>query len=415
MAKKKTDEIKEALNKKPSARESIHISTGNDLMDILFGAGKGYGIESAQVVGMYASPSSGKTALTNEIIAYAKHIFGDKLKHRYVDLENGNHFPFKELYGFDIIKDEERATYPRTIEQWSTDVIEFMEGLADDEFGIYAIDSYDLLVPQETIEEMDERRKAHSDGKEYDKGSYGVVKHKYMKNKTVPFLREISYRKNCIIIVVMQVIDNLNAGTYGKKTKSSGGNALEHNFDTKIYMQKREEFKVGKQVIGHSVKVTSEKLRGPLIKWECMLHLFGAYGLDNISSSIAYLFDMYTDTGELKDGMSVPWKGKPATKDAIITFMEDNNYMEGFLVDHKKTSKIDDYLEYIRSNIDRKYNFDCEFGIPMNLREMITYVETNNLEEELTERVREKQVRDWKEATAVFDGRKPRFQKLVQE
>ena len=409
----KAKEIRDTVMKTPSPRESLHITTGNDLMDIMFGAGKGYGIESAQMIGIYASPSSGKTALCNDVIANCKFTFGDKLKHRYVDLEDGNHFDFMSMYGFNIIEDEERSSYPRTIEKWSTDVIEFMEALKDDEFGIYVMDSFDLLVAQDVVDTMDARRKAHKDNKDFDKGSYGVTKQKYTKGSTVPFLRELSYRKNCIIIVIMQVIDNIGGGSFDKKQISTGGNALTHMFDTKLFMARREDIKKGTQKIGHTVKITSEKLRGPLLKWECMLHFFGVYGFDNISSSLAYLFDLYTDGNELQVNREISWNGISDSVENIKKFMNDNEYIEEFKKDFKTSSPKDVYITWITSDAERRNKYEQTFGTPMKLQELIMYIESNNLEEELTNRVREKQMNEWKVANSVFDGRKPRFQKVA--
>jgi hypothetical protein len=117
--------------------------------------------------------------------------------------------------------------------------------------------------------------------------------------------------------------------------------------------------------------------------------------LDNIGTSIDYLFDLRTDKGELnKKSNAIKWDGdNDFDKKSLKEFLEENYLYEIFenskYYDMDGTDA-DNMFAFIQSKKDYKTKFNEKFGDTMTRDELISYIEENNLEDELRKRVDEK-------------------------
>lgn len=297
------------------------IGTGSDLMDCVVGGGRGYGYEAGQVINMCAPSGAGKSMLVSEIIASAYHKYGNKCKWVYDDCESGYTFDSKALYGIDIIGDI-RST---TIEDCFGNIMGFLDSLKEDEFGIYAIDSIDGLVSDEIDDIVDERLKAHKAGKEFDKGSYQGGKPKFLSSIFLPKVADMASKKNCLVIIVSQLRDNIGAGMYAPKDRVSNGRALLFYSHARIWLTTKHTEEKNDRAIGATLLVTTKKLKGPRPYREAMVSYYFRYGIDNIGTNLDYLYGLRTpERGELKKKALCEWDGEEYLREDMIKFIEEN-------------------------------------------------------------------------------------------
>lgn len=308
------------------------IPSGSDLIDLVVGGGKGLGYEAGQVINLCGNSAGGKSFSAAEIIANASHKYGDKCKWVYDDCESGFTFNTKDLYGIEIIpEDPDEVIRSPTIEKCYTNILTFLEGLRDDEFGIYVVDSLDGLVSDEIEGMTEERMKAHKAGKDYDKGSYQGGKPKFLSSQFLPTIAREAEKKNCLIILVSQLRDNIGGGLYAPKDRVSNGRALLFYSHSRIWITKKQDIEYKEKTIGSVIHIETRKCRGPRPYRTCMVTLHYRRGLDNVGSNVDWFYDLRTpDRGDLKKKAVVEWDGIEYTRDGLIEFIEDNG-LEGEL------------------------------------------------------------------------------------
>ncbi len=107
--KSKSNEAMDSiLAKRPEKSNQItKVTSGSDIFDLALGGGFPIG----KIINIVGDNSTGKTLLSCELIARAKQEYGDKLKWYYDDAETGFSFDTKEMYGFEIMKEECTPSY----------------------------------------------------------------------------------------------------------------------------------------------------------------------------------------------------------------------------------------------------------------------------------------------------------------
>jgi len=309
--------------------DSIWLPTGSTILDIVVGAGRGLGHEAGQAINLVSESQGGKTALVNEAIANARFLYGDKFKWIYDSTcEGGNTFDTKTLYGFDIIP-KKGAVRSQTIQEAFGNMMGFLDELADDEFGIYALDSIDAVVSDEIEEISEGRLTAFRKGKDFDKGSYQGQKPKFLSSEFLPQIVAKAESKNCLVIIVSQLRDNVGGGGYAPKDRVSNGRALLYYCSSRIWLKTKADIeKLGKP-IGVIVQAETRKARGPHPYRKGNYIFYYEYGIDDIGGNIDYLYDLRTeDKAEfVKDAekKKLVWDGNEYTRRELIKFVEDNN------------------------------------------------------------------------------------------
>lgn len=314
-------------------KETTWLPTGSTLMDLVVGAGRGEGWDAGQVINLCAQSGGGKTAIVNETIANARHKYGPKCKWVYDGTtESGNTFDTKALYGFDIIPENPAEVInSETIEEAFGNMMSFMGKLKSDEFGIYALDSIDAVTSAEVEGQVEERLKAHESGKDYDKGSYGAAKCKFLSSVFMPTVAAEAAKHNCLIIIVSQLRDNIGGGLYAPKDKVSNGRALFYYSSAQVWLKTKKDIEKGDRQIGTVLHVTTKKARGPNPYREAMFSFYYSYGIDNIGSNIDYLYDLRTpERGELKksEAKAIDWDGTVFDRQNLILHIEQNELQD---------------------------------------------------------------------------------------
>lgn len=397
-----------------------YFKIGVKLIDMVLGGEKGvYGEPAGRIINVVGDKSSGKTFVCNEFIANAKWTYGDKFKWMYADCERGYTFDTINMYGFDIHTPE--SDEPTNVEEAFYCITKFANSLKKDEFGIYVLDSLDALTSDEQDKRADERIATMEKGKDFDKGTFGMGKAKYLSQEFFPQLCKVLEDKNILLIIVSQIRDNTDMFSFEKFSRS-GGKALDFYCYCVLWLATAKKISIeeGEQKLylggTNKLKVTKGKVPRPYR--ECFYTFYYQYGIDNISTGVDYLFDIRTKSGDISAPAAkcCEWEKDPNKKQMIPSeirqWLIDNKWYDGKEGTYRTALKegerfsMETALAYIKSDPEKQELFDKTFAVAMDRDSLIKYIEENGLEDELNKRVEEK----WEAFEAKGDlGRKPKY------
>lgn len=320
-AKKKTPEqLSEEIQQEAlqtERRQPVEMfSSGCTVLDLILGGGLPVG----KIVNIVGDNSSGKTLLACEAIASARRQYGDKLKWRYDDAEAGFSFDSELLYGFQIV-DEDKAP-SATIEEFELNLHRELEALAPGETLLYILDSLDALSSLSEVEAAVDRRKAIEKGTDI-KGSYGMQKQKFLSE----FFRlqaNAIKDKRCTLIIISQVRENIGV-MYGPKFRRSGGKALDFYAAQVVWLAEAEKKEKRGRVYGITVKAKTTKNKVGLPFRSGFVDVLFDFGVDDVATNLNYLCDMRTDLGKLKKTDKYTFGKKEGALDAVVQHIETNN------------------------------------------------------------------------------------------
>lgn len=378
--------------------EPIYFQCGCTLLDKAIGGNKGvFGVPAGKFINIVGDKSAGKTFLSNEFIAWSHYNHGKKFKWIYDDCESGYSFDTESMYGFEIMpQDETKRVHSENVEECFCNISKFANEIGKNECGIYVVDSLDGLTSYEDDERADERLKQFEEGKgaKLKTGTYAMSKQKYLSKEFFPQLCSEIEKKNILVIINSQIRENIEPMSFEKYSRS-GGKAMDFYAHSVIWLAGAKKILRKDTPVGNVVKAKTTKSKTPRPYRECFFNFLYDYGLDNIGTSIDYLFDLRTDKGELnKKAAAIKWDGdNNFDKKSLKEFLEENDLYERF--ENSKYydmdgSDADNMFAFIQSKKDYKLKFNEKFGDTMTRDELITYIEENNLEDELRKRVDEK-------------------------
>jgi recombination protein RecA len=378
--------------------EQIYFQCGCTLLDKVVGGNKDiFGAPAGKFINIVGDKSAGKTFLSNEFIAWAHYNFGKKFKWVYDDCESGYSFDTESMYGFEIMpQDESKRVHSENVEECFCNISKFANELGKNECGIYVVDSLDGLTSYEDDERAEERKKQFDEGKgaKLKTGTYAMSKQKYLSKEFFPQLCSEIEKKNILVIIISQIRENIEPMSFEKYSRS-GGKAMDFYAHSVIWLAGAKKILRKDTPIGNVVKAKTTKSKTPRPFRECFFNFLYDYGLDNIGTSIDYLFDLRTDKGELnKKAAAIKWDGdNNFDKKSLKEFLEENDLYERF--ENSKYydmdgSDADNMFTFIQSKKDYKSKFNEKFGDTMTRDELIAYIEENNLEDELRTRVDKK-------------------------
>lgn len=387
-------------------KDILYFRTGNTLLDLVVGGFPNiYGYPVGKFINIVGDKSAGKTFLANELIATAYHQFDKKkLKWVYDDCEAGYSFDSKAMYGFDILQDTKNST---TVEEVFVNISNFADSLKADQFGIYVIDSLDALASDEEKEQAADRIKTVNAGKNYDKGSYGLGKAKYLSKE---FFRQLCSKlqdKNILVVIISQVRENIQPFSFEKYGRS-GGKAMDFYAHTVLWLATLKRINKKGKSVGVVIKAKTTKSKTPRPFRDCQFSIIFDYGVDNIGSNLDYLYELRTDKGELTPAAkSIAWgyENKKQTLSIVKKFLKNIDFMpegrkkninafEYFLHSGIEKINLEEALLFIENNPELRKLYNKEFGgltgKTYSRDALIEYIESNNLENELIEKVIEK-------------------------
>lgn len=389
----------------------LYFRTGCKLLDMVAGGAEGvYGFPSGKFINIVGDKSSGKTFLSNEIIAWAYYNLGDKFKWVYDDAESGYSFDTKLMYGFEIMPlDVNARIRSKSVQDCFCNISNFANSLKEDEFGIYVVDSLDGLPSDEQYERAEERIKAYNSDKTFEKGSYNMEKQKYLSQEFCPQLAGVIQDKNVLVILISQVRENIDPFSFEKYSRS-GGKAIDFYAHSVIWLATCKKILKKETPVGVVVKAKTTKSKTPRPFRECMFTLLYDYGLDAVGTGVDYLFDLRTPKGELNTKAKAIDYNKQGdfNLQELTEFLEENKlkqkYEKSKYYDGKYTAE--DIFDFLQSKKEYREKFSVGFGKTMTRDELIEYIEDNELEEELNSRVEEK----WEEfEKALKSNRKKKY------
>jgi len=386
ISKKSMTNIRETINK-PKGKEGLrpYISTGSDLLDMVVGGGIGMGFPAGRIVNIVGDKSSGKTFIACELIAAAYNKYKKKLKWEYDDCESGFGFNTQALYGIEIMPEKASDRHHSdTVEDLYCNIRSFKEKLKAGELGIYVVDSLDGLSSEEGEKLANERYNAYQKEKEFKQGSYKMGKAKYLSQEFFPQLADELEDKNILLVIVSQVRENIDPMSFEKYTRT-GGKAMDFYCYTVLWLAQVGKVTQKGRVTAVRVKVRTTKSKTPRPYREAYVSLIFDYGLDNISSNIDFLFDFLTPTGQIKKDAKASWSGnQQLTLDNLHGFMKQFWPDKTYLTTITRASLV----KLIEGEGGDKVNsqFESEFMGDMKRAELISMVESADLESELTKR-----------------------------
>lgn len=337
--KKLTEQLKrrDARNKATvsakgnSVRQGIElISTGSNELDCALGGGVAIG----RITNIVGDKATAKSLLCSEIIHQARKKYKDKMLWEYDDAEAGYSFNSVNMYGFEILKDEDSAS--ETVEEFMYRFEKKIDSVPKNKRMIYVLDSLDSLATLDEIKLHKENKKIlkkkDSEGINNDaklKGSYGMSKPKEL-GKFFRLMRKKIKKSQCALIIVSQVRENIGV-QYGPKYRRAGGKALDFYSSQICWLAEVEKKKKGEKVIGVTIKpiITKNKIGLPFRS--CFVDVLFDYGVDPIFGSLCYLYDLRAKDGKMKKDLvkkKIKYNSKSYKLSKLIRHIEERNLEE---------------------------------------------------------------------------------------
>jgi RecA/RadA recombinase len=386
------------MNEKKEKPAVDRILTGCDLIDILVGGGMGLGWPRGKMINIVGDKSAGKTFEAVEINAANYHQYKGKFKSNYDDCEDGFTFDTKGLYGMKLVEDD---TYrSNTVQEFEVHCNKFLNKLKEGEVGIYTLDSLDALTDQTKLDRAEEREKNYDkgEGATNKSGTYSMEAQKFLSQEFFRIKTGQFARKGATLIIISQVRENINAGMFGKKLKRSGGKAMDFYAHTCLWLATKHKIIEKDRCIGVVVEASLEKSKTPRPFRSCFFTFYFDYGIDNIGTSLDYLFDLRSnETGALLPSRikEIIWEeGKQnLTVDKFKKWLEENNLLDKAKQARKEAEgKTEIHLGWMKKWVleqnDFKAKFYETFGEGISREELIEKIDKDpKMEKELKERV----------------------------
>ena len=352
-------ELKEYFMADEKEKEKARLLTGCTMLDILLGGEKNvFGFEAGTTLGIQGASTAGKTFVLQEIMAYNYYKYKDHFKWIKDDIERGDKFNTKKMYGVELSSKGHHLSgklpnkkgdgtktvdiifdHSNTCEEMDAHLSLFLSSLKKDDVAIYSVDSLDALSSAKDEEVSEERFRKLNDGKEVvDAGSYNMDKQRFLAN----FFREKAgtlYEKNCAMILTMQEKDKMSASGIATKGTSNGQSAkfycstmLDLKCVAKITVPNGDTGKP--EPIGARIQATTRnKARcsrpGRIVNYV----VYFQKGIDNVGSNIDYLFNTeYTFDMDAKKLAEYPvcWGGEIPTLQKVKAWLEENAYTDAY-------------------------------------------------------------------------------------
>lgn len=377
------------------AKEPTYLTTGCTLLDLVVGGGLGMGLPAGRVVNIVGDKSAGKTFVCAEMLAANSVKCGKRFRHRYDDCESGCTIDSQSIYGMELFAEDDPAS--TTVEELDANVGRFLSSMKNGQIGMYVVDSLDGLSDNEKEAASDSRRKALDAGKPVmDAGTYGMGAPKFLSQQFFKTKVAKLMETNTLLVVVSQVRENIGAGLYGKKYKRSGGKALDFYAHTVLWLTNVCKIKKGERVVGVVVEACAEKSKTPRPYRKCRFTILFDYGIDNIGSSLDYLYGTRDERGILKPSATkgILWDGTPVTMESMRQWLQSSGFAEECARTKKEESgKATMSLEWAKEWAEKAHpeEFRKHFGTPIPYEDLIHQIENEPaMQKELERRVIEK-------------------------
>ena len=288
--RKLSEQVEEKLAKEPEEKsqydgKDITVSTGSTLLDLAISGGRFQegGIPLGILVEIFGPSGAGKTVLLSQLAANLQRLGGKVMFH---DPEARLNKQFARIFGLDT--GEIEYTIPNTVPEVFQSVRDWVSEAEAEKGTIYGVFA-DSLAALSTDMEMEEGDKM------------GMRRAKEFSEELRKTCRIITQR-NVLMVCSNQIRQNLDAGPYGMKYKSPGGEAigfysslrLRFGSPQKLKEKKKIRGKEHERVVGvHTeIEVFKSSVWKPYRSAE--VYILFDYGIDDIRANLRFL---KTNTG----------------------------------------------------------------------------------------------------------------------
>ncbi len=294
-----SDQVKQHARTKAEAKQEFEgdttrmISTGSTLLDLAISGGRrhGGGLPGGIFVEIFGPPSCGKTVMLCEIAGNVQRKGGEV---EFFDPEGRLNKQFAQLFGVDTSNIS--YTMPNTVPEVFGPVRE-IEPISPNVINAVLADSLAALSTDAEMEEKD---------------AYGMRRAKEFSEelrKTCRILTE----KNLLMVCSNQLRQNLDAGPYGIKYKSPGGEAIGFYASLRLRCMNPSKIKRIRKVAGKEVtRIIGVETEIEVFKssvWKpfhtAPLTILFDYGIDDIRQNVQFIKDFTKNTTYTVNGESL--------------------------------------------------------------------------------------------------------------
>jgi recombination protein RecA len=260
------------------------IPTGSTMLDCALGGGWA----GARIINIVGDRSTGKTLLAIEACANLAMQYKNGLI-RYKEAEAAFDPAYAETLGLPIGRVDLEYEF-NTVEELQKDMLAFVERCKTKNVpGLYVLDSLDAMSSKA------------EQNRSIDDSSYGDGKAAKMSELFRRNTRKLK-QANVTVLVISQVRDNIGV-TYGRKTKRSGGRALDFYASQIVYLAQIKKIhrtvRGVKRPIGVEVRAMVDKNKVGLPFREADFRIVFGYGIDDMASCLDWLKQV-KELGKLK-------------------------------------------------------------------------------------------------------------------
>lgn len=344
-------------NKKEDKPKVEFLGSGCTTLNLALSGKSDGGWARGRIVNIVGDGSSGKTLLALELAFWCfsfihkitSAIFGktEKVKIVYNNSEGVMDFPLKLMYGKRFIEGVEWIR-SGSIEEMGRDYSKRVINLKKGEFLLYIVDSWDALdssIGNKAFKESVQKNKEM-------KGSFNLEKQKFT-SKFFQFLcGEMDMDNNKVdstLVIISQVRSKIGV-TFGKKTYRAGGKALDfytHQVAWIREVKKLRKTKFAEQKV-YGIKSRAKIERSKVAKpfRESDFTILYDYGIDNMNSTLDYI---YGNKVVNIDGQ------KFSDRKELIKYIERNNLEDNIIKRaEEKWNKVEDaFAEEVKNRKSR--------------------------------------------------------------
>lgn len=310
--------------KKVISLEPVLLSTGSTLLNLACSNDPFGGLVTGSYYNYTGDSDSGKSfyALTALAEASINPLF-DNYRLVLDDPENGALMDKEKFFGKKLVQRLER------IVSSSQEAFYYSLDTILEKPSIVVLDSMDSITAEDDREKFDERKKAHSKGKETT-GTYGTAKAK-VNSSNLNWVVSKLKSTNSILIIISQTRDRIGFGAqYDPKTRS-GGRALKFYATAEIWTSTKETIKTKyksksktKTVdVGIISQIKVKKNRSTGRKPTIEVPIYWSTGVDDLGSCVKFLCEWgyWKSSGSSLEAPEFDFEG---SSDVLVERIEEN-------------------------------------------------------------------------------------------
>lgn len=325
MAKKKASEILEDAITEAAVEHIIdaNLSTGSSMLDLGISGSIGRAFGPGHYTLFVGDSGSGKTFLLLTCFAEAASMPEyDDYKLLYVCSENGAQMDFHRFFGKKAASRIE-IVRPETLER----MYDMFDKLAEEKTKYIAVvDSTDGMATESELKGIKENAKLREQGKD-TKGSYGDGKAKIHSSRLKTVIHHLE-KNGCILAIISQTRDNIDAGMFEEQKTRSGGHALKFYAHSEVWLTCggaiTKEVRGKKRILGRYANCKVKKNRVNGRERTVRVPILPSVGIDDTGSMLDWLIEesfLKSSGGRYSN----PWYDKTYTKEELIRKLETDD------------------------------------------------------------------------------------------